>query len=293
MCWKSFQKYSAEVVVFLQIKINIVTDSLPQPPAADSYSRNISSGDALIHCEISGRDDASALVLLHGNGEDLHIFDRQISCFSPYFKVIAVDTRGHGQSTRGTAPLNFHTFAADLVATLDALHIDKAHIVGFSDGAIIALHTALTAPARVASMVLLGANYNFKGLRWMPRLQILMVYVCLSVASLFLKKMRKRKEIWGLMVFQPNMTIEEISRITAPTLVITGEKDMVSQRQNDEISRAITGSRRLIIPGSDHFWMFAKPDVLNQCIMSLPVIFPELPMPVSSTGTHFPIMKAL
>ena len=75
---------------------------------------NILSGDALIHCEIYGRKDAPALVFLHGNGEDLHIFEQQISYFSQHYKVIAMDTRGHGKSTRGTAPFNFYTFAADL-----------------------------------------------------------------------------------------------------------------------------------------------------------------------------------
>ncbi len=232
-----------------------------------TYSIKVESGDALIHCEISGLTDAPALVLLHGNGEDLHIFDANTRYFSQYYRTIAVDTRGHGQSTRGTAPLNFYTFAADLIAVLDELHINKAHIVGFSDGAITALHVALTAPERVSSMILLGANYNSKGLRLIPRLQIRLMYAWLAVASLFSETKRKQKEIWGLMVYQPNLTIEEISRITLPALVVTGENDMVSQRQNDEICRAITGSKWLVVPGGDHFWMFKMPEMLNNCVM--------------------------
>ena len=235
--------------------------------SAENCSQEIPVEDALIHCEISGRKDAPALVLLHGNGENLHIFDPQIHYFSQYYRTVAVDTRGHGQSTRGTAPFNFYTLANDLITALDALQIDKAHIAGFSDGAIIALHAALTAPERVASMVLLGVNYNSKGLRWLPHLLILLAYACLSVVSLFSAKMRKRKEIWGLMVHHPNLTIGEISQISVPTLVVTGENDMVSQRHNDEISRAIAGSKRLIIPGGDHFWMLKKPEAFNQCLM--------------------------
>ena len=159
------------------------------------YSTNIKSGDALIHCEIRGGEDASVLVLLHGNGEDGRIFKAQIEFFSQHYKTIAVDTRGHGQSTRGTAPFNFYTFAADLIAAFDALGIGKAHIVGFSDGAITALHLALTAPERISSMVLLGVNFNPKGIRFVPRLCILAEYAWLSVASLFSAVRRKRKEI--------------------------------------------------------------------------------------------------
>ena len=231
-----------------------------------TQKKYIPAGDALIYCETAGAEDAPALVFLHGNGEDLHIFDKQIRHFSQYYRTVSIDTRHHGQSTRGSAPFNFYTFAGDLLAVLDALHIDRAHIVGFSDGAITALHTALIAPERVLSMVLLGVNLNFGGLCRIPRIQILFMYAYLSAASLFLPKMRKKKEIWGLMVYQPNLTVGEISRISAPTLVVTGENDMVSQRHNDEISRAIAGSKRLIIPKENHFWMFKDTETLNRCI---------------------------
>jgi pimeloyl-ACP methyl ester carboxylesterase len=227
----------------------------------------IESSDALIHCELSGPENAPVLVFLHGNGEDLHIFDPQIRYFSTYYKIVAVDTRGHGKSTRGIASLNFHTFAADLIAVFDALQIDKAHITGFSDGAITALHTALIAPERIESMILLGANYNTKGLRLFARLQISLVYVLLSAISPFSAKLRKRKEIWGLMVHHPNLAIKDIARITAPALVITGQNDMVSQRQNDELSQAIAGSERMIIPKGNHFWMLSQPETLNACVM--------------------------
>lgn len=230
-------------------------------------TRNIASGDALIHCEITGSENAPPLILLHGNGEDLHIFDSQIHYFSQYYKTIAVDTRWHGQSTRGSAPLNFYTFATDLVAVLDALQIDKAAIVGFSDGATTALHAALTAPERIRAMILLGVNYNPKGILTISRRLIQLAYAGLSIASLFSEKIRKRKEIWGLMVYQPNLLLEELSRISVPTLVVTGENDMVSQSHNDEISHAIKGSKRLIIPGGNHFWPFKKQELFKRCVM--------------------------
>jgi len=230
-------------------------------------SQNIPLSDAIIHCQIAGNEEAPALIFLHGNGEDLHIFDKQISYFSQYYRTIAIDTRGHGESSRGTKSFNFNTFAADLIGVLDALQIIKANIVGFSDGAITALHTALIAPERISSMVLLGANYNTKGILFKYRFSIWMTYLRLSVTSLFSAKKRKQKEIWGLMVYQPKLTIKEISQIKIPTLVVTGERDMVSQQQNDEISNAIAGSQRLIIPDGSHFWMFKQPELLNKYIM--------------------------
>ena len=68
------------------------------------------------------------LLLLHGNGEDSSYFVHQIECFSKYFKVIAVDTRGHGKSPRGSAPFTIHQFARDLLELMDTLEIEKANI---------------------------------------------------------------------------------------------------------------------------------------------------------------------
>jgi len=230
-------------------------------------TKEIALSDTVINCEVAGDEDAPAMVLLHGNGEDLHIFDSHLRYFSQYFRTIAIDTRGHGKSTRGEAPLTFHTFANDLAEVFDALQIDQAHIVGFSDGAITALHVALTRPELVSSMALIGANYNPKGLRWFPRMEIRFIYACLVIASLFVEKIRKRKEIWRLMVDQPKLTLKQLSRITTPTLIVTGENDMVSQNHNNEIHHAIAGSQRLIIPNGNHYWMFSQPEKLNQCVM--------------------------
>jgi pimeloyl-ACP methyl ester carboxylesterase len=235
--------------------------------STERYSCDIRLPDATIHCEIAGLDDAPALVFLHGNSEDLHIFDPQIRYFSQYYKIIAIDTRGHGKSTMGTVPFNFHTFAADLIAVMDALQIEKAHIVGFSDGANTALHVALIAPERILSMILLGPNYHPKGLKPIVRLQIKLAYIGLSFASLFSAKLNKRKKIWGLMVFHPNLTTKEIAKIIVYTLIIIGENDMVNQCHMDELHNAIARSKLLTVPDGDHFWMFQNPDMLNQYMM--------------------------
>ncbi len=229
----------------------------------EKYLR-VKSEDAEIYCELYGTKNTKTLVLLHGNGEDLHYFDKQIEFFSKSFKVIAVDSRGHGKSTRGTALLDFYTMAKDILTVLDSLGIEKAHLLGFSDGAIAALHLALIAPERISSMILLGANYRPDGILLKYRLSILLNYIRLSFLSLFSDKYRKQKEIWGLMVHHPNLTLEEIEHIRIPSLIITGQNDMVSQKQNDEISKSIAGSKRITIENADHFLSYKISDVFNK-----------------------------
>jgi len=79
------------------------------------------------------------LVLLHGNGEDSSYFEHQLDCFQDRYRVIAVDSRAHGGSPRGMAPLTLAQFAEDLAAFMDELGIASAHILGFSDGANVAM----------------------------------------------------------------------------------------------------------------------------------------------------------
>ncbi len=94
------------------------------------------------------------LILLHGNGEDSSYFAEQIRCFSKTYRVIAVDTRGHGRTPRGTAPFTIRQFAEDLKGLMDRLKIEKAHILGFSDGGNIALVFALCYPQMVDHLIL-------------------------------------------------------------------------------------------------------------------------------------------
>lgn len=100
---------------------------------------------ARIVCRIFG-GGSSALLLLHGNGEDHTCFQKQFAAFSERFRVIAMDSRGHGESSAGSG-VTIAKIAEDAAAVLGALGIERASVVGFSDGANAALGLALSHPA--------------------------------------------------------------------------------------------------------------------------------------------------
>ena len=112
------------------------------------------------------------LVLLHGNGEDSTYFEHQIDFFQDQYRVIAVDSRGHGASPRGVAPFTLDQFARDLADFMDGLELESAHLLGFSDGANIALLFALAHPKRARSLVLNGGNLFPEGLTEQTRREI-------------------------------------------------------------------------------------------------------------------------
>lgn len=102
-------------------------------------------------------------ILLHGNGEDGTYFENQVKFFSDRFRVITVDTRGHGKSPRGEAAFTMEQFAEDLNELMNTLEIPRAIILGFSDGANIAMKFALKYPDKIKALILNGGNVNAEG----------------------------------------------------------------------------------------------------------------------------------
>ena len=206
------------------------------------------------------------LILLHGNGEDSSYFEHQVEPFSRYFRVIAIDTRGHGQTPRGEAPFTIRQFAEDLLGFLDAQDIGKANILGFSDGGNIAMVFALMHPERVNKLILNGANLDASGVKRSIQIPIEIGY---RIARLFANKSpeaRKNAEMLGLMVNDPNVKPEELSRIQAPTLVIAGAKDMIKESHTRLIAAHIPGSELVIIPGN-HFIANTAQEAFNRTVL--------------------------
>ena len=207
------------------------------------------------------------LILLHGNGENCDYFAGQIDEFAQYYHVYALDTRGHGKTPRGDTPFTIRQFADDLLAFMDAHDIDKAHILGFSDGGNIAMVFAMKYPERVLRLILDGANLDAKGVK--PSIQI-PIEIGYRFAKLFAKKSleaRKHAELLGLMVNDPNVRPEELSAITAKTLVIAGNKDMIKESQTRLIASNIRDSQLVILKG-DHFIANKHPEAFNRAVLA-------------------------
>lgn len=207
------------------------------------------------------------LVLLHGNGENCDYFAHQISYFSKYYRVIAIDTRGHGKSPRGNAIFAIKQFAEDLKYFIDTINIAKPIILGFSDGGNIALEFALKYPERVNKLILNGANLFPSGVK--PRYQW-PVEIGYRIAKLFSKKSGKAKqnaEMLGLMVNEPHIEPSELSRLTMPVLVVAGTNDMIKESHTRLIYNSLPNAQLAILDG-DHFVANKNPKVFNAMVKS-------------------------
>lgn len=237
-----------------------------------------------ITLNVMERGSGKPLVLLHGNGESLEYFKSQIRYFSRSYRVIAVDTRGHGGSERGSAPFTLKQFAKDLKALLDTMGIRKISLLGFSDGGNIALIFALKYPDSVERLILNGANLNPFGMKASALIPIAFEYAAAVVkasgGSDALRHMTggedrkisaqkreavRKKELFGLMIREPWIRPKHLREISCPTLVIAGTKDMIRTSHTRLIAERIRSARLVLLRG-DHFIAAERSRAFNRAV---------------------------
>lgn len=227
----------------------------------------VKSGSAGIYYEIFGEENKETIVLLHGNGESGRHFKNLIPLLSDQYRVVAIDSRGHGKSEFGGSQLSLGTMAVDLVNVIEELMLGKVNIVGFSDGANIAMLTAIKNSDIIKKAVLIGGNYNFWGLRAGTALMIAVGYYCSYLSGFFDSRNKFNKEYFSLMFKEPNLKREALQYIKAETLVINGDRDMIKMSHARAIADTIPKGRLKVVKG-DHFWIYRNPKEAAQIIKS-------------------------
>lgn len=206
------------------------------------------------------------LVLLHGNGEDHTYFQHQMEPFAARFRVIAADTRGHGGTPRGQAPFTLEQFAEDLKHFLDGLGISRCHLLGFSDGANVALLFSLKYPGYVDKLILNGADLDPSGVRLSTQLPIILGWAALGAVKRVSPKVLPKWELLDLMVTQPHIDNLSLRALRMPTLVVAGDRDMIKQSHTRSIAAPIPNARLAILPG-DHFLARRSPEQFNRLVL--------------------------
>lgn len=191
------------------------------------------------------------LVLLHGNGENGEYFKNQIDYFAKKYRVIAVDTRGHGKSPRGNKPFRLETFADDLKNFLDENNLKRVNLLGFSDGGNIALIFTLKYPDYVNKLAVNGANLFPSGLKAGFLLPVKLLYGLFYFPARFNKKVKRRLELLALMAKEPDILPEQLNDIKCPVLVMAGTRDLIKEKHTRLIAGSVPNSRLCFLKG-DH-----------------------------------------
>ncbi|MEO8413574.1 MAG: alpha/beta hydrolase [Ginsengibacter sp.] len=257
LCTCLFQLF--HLLVFSQNNVISYGDN---PAAGKLYSiRGIK-----IYCEIYGT--GKPLLLIHGNGGSIKSFESNIPYFSKRYKVIVADSRSQGKSKDTNDSLSFEMMADDEAALLDALHIDSAYVLGWSDGGINALLLAIRHPGKVIKLASTGANL------WPDSTAIIpsvwkedKIYYDASKDKTFTTAADKNG--WKLFLldwFQPNISLSALRAIKCPSLIIGGDHDLITIEHTVLIYQHIPHAYLWIVPNSGHATLIEHKDEFNKRI---------------------------
>lgn len=179
------------------------------------------------------------LILLHGNGEDHHIFDEAAAVLGEKWTVYRLDSRGHGQSSP-MDELHYEDMAEDVMGLVRMLELDRPMLYGFSDGGIIGLLIALREPELLSGMIISGANLQPRGMK--P-----FFYWLFRIMNFF----RGKPEV-QMMLTEPSIRKSDLQTIRIPVCVTAGERDMIRESHTQFIAEHIPHSRLSILEGQNH-----------------------------------------
>lgn len=219
-----------------------------------------------IYCEIYG--SGKPLLMIHGNGGSIKSFENNIPYFSKKYKVIVADSRSQGKSKDANDSLSFEMMADDEAALLDALHIDSAYVLGWSDGGINALLLAMRHPEKVIKLASTGANL------W-PDSSAIISSLWKDEKNTYdsskdkIFKTDADKNDWKLFLldwFQPNISLTELHAIKCPSLIIGGDHDLIKIEHATVIYQNIPRAYLWIVPNSGHGTLVEHKDEFNKIV---------------------------
>ena len=216
------------------------------------------------------------VILLHGGLGHSGNWGYQVPALvSNGYRAVLIDSRGHGRSNRDSQPYSYELMASDLIAVMDALGIEKATLVGWSDGACTALILADQDPARVAGVFYFACNMDPSGtkeIEFGPTLnrcfsRHVKDYQQLSSTP---HQFDEFSEAVGLMQrTQPNYSPEDLARIRVPVAIVHSEHDEFIKREHAEyLARSIPNAEFIYLPGVSHFAPLQRPELFNRAMLA-------------------------
>ncbi len=214
------------------------------------------------------------VVLLHGGLANANYWGHQVPVLAERYRVIVMDSRGHGRSTRDERPYGYELMASDVLGLMDFLRIPKAAVVGWSDGAILGLEIAIRHPARLSKLFAFAANSDPSAVKDVDKSPVFSAFIARaakeyetlsSTPSQYKSFLEQIGKMWAT---QPNYTAAQLKGISTPTWIVDGDHDEAIKRENIEYMAAeIPGAGLLIQPEVSHFSFLQDPRQFNENVL--------------------------
>jgi len=219
--------------------------------------------------------NGEVVLLLHGGLSNTDSFaDVMVAPLQDSFHLFAYDRAGHGRSADQPGSFYFDFQRDEAIAFISEVINEPVHLVGYSDGANIALMVAIARPDLVKSIVSIAANFNADGIVELPVFDPAGIsdeerteYALMSpdAPETLAIKNAKMHEIWKV---EPDIDISDITQISVPTLVMAGDDDVVKHSHSIELYEALPLGQLAIVPGTSHGLVKEKPEIVTALIKS-------------------------
>jgi pimeloyl-ACP methyl ester carboxylesterase len=214
------------------------------------------------------------VILLHGGLANSNYWGEQIPALAAHYRVIVMDSRGHGRSSRNAEPFGYDLMASDVLGLMDFLHIRKAAIVGWSDGAILGLDIAIHHPERLTKLFAFAANSDPSGVSDIQHSTVFTAYIARAAKEYealsptpheYASFVTQIEKMWAT---QPNFTAAQLASISVPVWIVDADHDEAIKRENTEFMAAhIPGAGLLLQPEVSHFSFIQDPQQFNADVL--------------------------
>ena len=232
--------------------------SAPHVRPTAAYGSNPAAGHTFTHdgltlyYEVYGSGEP--LLLIHGNGASIGSLAAQIDFFRKRYQVIAMDSRDHGRSDDSQEPLTYEKMADDLAALLDHLGVGPANVLGWSDGGIEALLLGMRHPDQVKKLAAMAPNLSPDEDALYPEVMQLIRALIDAVPENERDTPEGKRElkVTGMMLVEPNIAFSALEAITAPTLILVGDHDVVRTEHAVKIFEHLPNGALAVLPNATH-----------------------------------------
>lgn len=251
----------------------------PQMPPADVEGWVPVNGSRLYYA-VFHSGGADPVLLLHGGLGSSDVWGAEVARLRARHEVIVMDTRGHGRSTRSSAPLSYALLTSDVIGVLDALKVSHTSVVGWSDGGIIGLLLAIDYPERVDRLVTFGANFDRSGYLTTPpdsvtvrlgarfRASAEAAYRSLSPTPDSFPALSRA--LGALYESEPTITPAQLGRIHAPSVIVQGEYEQFIARSHAErLAALIPNAQFVLLRGTSHGGPLQDPGGFHRVVSTL------------------------
>jgi pimeloyl-ACP methyl ester carboxylesterase len=239
------------------------TQPVPKYGSNPAAGKTFTHDGVQLYYEVYGAGEP--LLLVHGNGGSIGNLKAQIDHFRTRYKVIAMDSRDQGKSGDSPDKITYEKMTDDLAALIDQLKTGPVNVLGWSDGGIQALLLGIRHPAKVKKIAAMAANLN-------PSEQAVYKEIITFTKSMMdstpaaARETPQGKREWKvtqMMFDEPHIDATALEAITAPTLVLAADHDLVREEHTLDIYHHIPSSQLCIFPNSTHMVPYDDPALFN------------------------------